>query len=322
MELHRAERSRVWRAGRARQTAGGLLAACVVLVLAAPAPALFEDLPPNPRTRALGGAATSFLDDAWAYYYNPAMLPRLPYFHAGVATVRPNGLDFNRMTSIAVASPLRGRVGGLAFGWRHYSVENGNVDLLRENTLSVAHGFMLFSDASTSASFGWTLNLFHADFAPSVGAAGDGSDGVDPGGAWAVGLDLGGVVSVYDRTYVGFFTRNLNNPTIGDDAEELRRQVGVGISYLPYPGVTTALDVRGGLGEEFRFHGGLEFELVPELQLRFGMETEPSRLTGGFAVHLPKVSIDYGFGSGGGVLDTSHQFGVHTRLDLLGEASR
>ena len=52
------------------------------------------------------------------------------------------------------------------------------------------------------------------------------------------------------------------------------------------------------------------------------METEPQKVTGGFAVHLPAVTVDYGFGSGGGVLDSSHQFGVHTRLDLFGEATR
>jgi hypothetical protein len=293
--------------------------ACAWLAGAAPAQALFEDLPPNPRARALGEAMTSFVDDAWAYYYNPAMLPWLAQLHGGVSTVQPNGADFNRQTTLAVAASL-GR-NGVAFGWRTYGVENGDTDLLRENTLSVAHGFVLFQDASTSAAFGWTLNFHHADLGRTVGASGTGSDGFDPGSAWAVGLDIGGAVSVYSRTRVGFFARNLNNPTIGDDAEELRQQVGVGISYRPYAGVTTALDVKNGLGEVFRVHGGLEFEIAPQLELRFGLETEPSRFNGGFAVHLPRLDLDYGFGSGGGVLDASHQFGIGVRLDLFGEAS-
>ena len=290
--------------------------------MAAPAQALFDDLPPNPRALALGEALTSFVDDAWAYYYNPAMLPWLEELYGGVSTVQPNGVDFNRQTSLAVASRLEGRAGGVAFGWRNYVVQNGDTDLLRENTLSIAHGFMLFRDASTAASFGWTLNFYHADLAPTVGASGDGSDGIDPGAAWAVGIDIGGVVSVYDRTRVGFFTRNLNNPTIGDDEEELQQQLGVGISYRPYAGVTTALDVRNGLGDVFRVHGGLEFEVVPQLELRFGLETEPGRVTGGFAVNLSRVSLDYGFGSGGGVLDTSHQFGVNVHFDVFKEGSR
>ena len=296
-----------------------LALACTWLAGVAPAWALFEDLPPSPRARAMGEAMTSFADDAWAYYYNPAMLPWLERLHAGASTVQPNGVDFNRQTTLAVATSL-GR-SGVAFGWRTFGVESGDTDLLGENTLSLAHGLVLFRDASTSASVGWTLNFFHADFAPTVGASGTGRDGFDPGSAWAVGIDIGGAVSVYGRTRLGFFARNLNNPTIGDDAEELEQQVGVGISYRPYAGVTTALDIRNGLGEVFRVHGGLEFEIAPQLELRFGLETEPSRFNGGFAVHLPSVDLDYGFGSGGGVLDASHQFGIGVRLDLFAEAS-
>ena len=84
----------------------GALLACLSLAFTAPAWALFEDLPPNPRALALGEAMTSFVDDAWAYYYNPAMLPWLEELQAGVSTVQPNGLDFNRQTALAVASRL------------------------------------------------------------------------------------------------------------------------------------------------------------------------------------------------------------------------
>jgi hypothetical protein len=296
------------------RTIAAMTAIASWLLGALPAHALFDDIAPSPRARALGEAMTSIVDDAWAYYYNPGMLPRLPGLNGAVTTVQPSGLSFMRMTTLAVASQLPGRAGGVSFGWRYFGVENGSTTLSRENTLSVSHGFMLFGDASTSASVGWTLNFFHAEFAPSV-------TGIDPGSAWSYGFDIGGAVTVYDRTTVGFFARNINNPTIGDDAEELEQQAALGISYQPYPGVTTAIDVRDGLRTKLRIHGGLEFEIVPRLQLRFGIETEPSKLTGGFGLHLPKVSIDYGFSTGGGVLDASHHFGLSTRLDIYGEAS-
>lgn len=278
---------------------------------------LFENnLAPNPRSLARGQALTAVADDAWAYYYNPAILPHLDMFHGGVSTVRPHGLSFNRQTTLALAMPLRGKLGGVAVGWRHYAVENGNVDLSTENTLSFAHGFKLFDDASTTAAIGWTVNLYHASFAPTIGSGG-GVGGIDPGADWTVGLDVGGVVTVYDRTWVGFFTRNLNSPEIGVDGEELQRIVSFGLGYQPYPGVVTAFDIRNGLGEKVRIHGGLEFEIVPEFELRFGLETEPSKVTGGFGVNFPYVSVDYGFSSGGGVLNATHQFGLTTRLDLL-----
>jgi hypothetical protein len=283
---------------------------------AAPAQALFDDVPLSPRARALGNATVATTDDAWAFYYNPAMLTSVPAAQAGFGIVEPNGLDFNRLTGLALTTPLRGRIGGLAVGWRHYSVENGDTELATENTLSVAHGLRLFGDASTSVAFGWTLNFYQAEFARTLGAAGDGSNGVDPGSAWTLGFDLGAVANIYERTRVGFFTRNVNNPTLGDDNEELRRQVALGLAYDPYPGVTTGLDVRNGLGdEEFRFCGGIEMEIAPPLLLRLGMETQPNKVTGGAGIRLPFVTLDYGFSTGGGVLDTSHHFGIALRWD-------
>jgi hypothetical protein len=291
-----------------------LLAIVALVWFTAPQPARasFDELAPSPRARALGQSMSATANDAWAYYYNPAMLPRLGGLHGGVATLRPNGLSYNRLTSLAAATSIPGR-GGVAFGWRRYGVEHAGVDLTTENTLSFSHGFTLFRDASTSASVGWTLNLFHLEFAETV-------TGVDPGSAWAYGFDVGGLVSVYERTRVGFFVRNLNNPTIGDDAEELEQVVRVGLAYEPYPGVTTSFDVQNGLRSELRALGGFEMEIVPALELRVGLETQPSKVTGGFAVNLPKVSVDYGFSTGGGVLDSSHHLGLSTKLDIFGEA--
>ena len=253
--------------------------------------------------------------DAWSLHYNPALLPALEHAQGSVATVDPSGLGFHRLTTLAIATPLPGKRGALAIGWRRYGVESGDVSLSTENTISMAHGFTLFRDASTSASVGWGLDFYNAEFAGSVGAAGDGTNSVDPGNAWSVGVNLGAVVNLYERTRVGFFTRNLNAATIGEDEEELQRAVGFGLAYEPYIGVRTAFDIRSILGQDFRFCGGLEFEVYEGLDLRAGLETQPNRVTGGFGVHLPLVTLDYGFSTGGGVLDGSHHFGVSLRWD-------
>lgn len=293
-----------------------MLCSLPALLAGTPAQALFDDLAISPRARALGEALTTTAGDAWAFYYNPAMLPMVANPVGELSTVEPNAQSFNNLTSAAIAMPLGGSRGGLGIGWRRYGVDFGGTDLATENTLSVAHGFRLFGDASTAAYFGWALNFYNAEFARTIGAAGDGSNGIDPGNAWAVGVDFGAVGTVYDRTRVGFFTRNLNNPTIGEDGEELRRQICLGISYAAYPGVTAAMDLRSALGDdEFRIHSGLEFEVVPQFILRAGLETEPSKLSAGCGIRLPFVTLDYGFSTGGGVLDTSHHFGLSVRWD-------
>jgi len=314
--VRRAKGTSTRRLAGNRGLVSALLAAAGLLA-AVPAHALFEDLALSPRARALGEATAATMDDPWAYYYNPAMLTLVRIPQVGATTARPNGLDFNRLTSVAAAAPLQGRRGTLALAWRRYAVTFHDVDLVSENTLSVSHGFRLFQDATATAAFGWTLNFYHAEFASTIGQAGDGTGGIDPGTAWAVGLDIGAMVSVYERTRVGFSTRNLNSPEIGDDGEELPRQLAVGIAYEPYPGVTSAFDVHTALDEEIRFRGGVEFEIVPQLDLRAGVETDPNKVTGGFGVHLPFLTLDYGFSTGGGVLDTSHHFGLALRWDRM-----
>ena len=75
------------------------------------------------------------------------------------------------------------------------------------------------------------------------------------------------------------------------------------------------MDIRSQLGEEFRFHGGVEWSITSVLDLRFGIESDPSKLTGGFGIRLPHLlSLDYGFSTGGGTLDESHQFGLGLRF--------
>lgn len=291
--------------------------ALTLLAVAAPARAtLFEDLAISPRARGMGETSVAVPGDGWTFFHNPAHLALLEHHWISTSTVQPNGGDFNRLSALGAAADLPGTRGGLAFGFRHFGVEYKDVNLSQEQAISVAHGMTLFSDQSSSAHIGWAVNFYNVDFGTSIG-------GLNPGSAWTMGIDLGAVVTLRERTRAGFFTRNLNNPTIGEDQEELRQMVAAGIAYVPYDGVTTAFDLRTQLGEEFRFHGGVEFALTSVLDLRAGVETDPNKLTGGFSVHLPQYfSLDYGFSTGGGVLDSSHQFGLSIRIDEAGSATR
>jgi hypothetical protein len=289
-----------------------------ILLAAALTPAVaqaaFDDLSVSPRSRAMGGAVVAVDGDAWSFYNNPALIPFLDASHVAAATTQPNGADFNRLSTVGGSLRLSDTWGGMAVGLRHYGVDYRDTDLLGEYTLSLSHGFRVFKDASSGAAFGWTLNLYNLDFAPSVGLSGTGADGVDPGNAWTVGLDLGGVVEIYERTKVGFSVKNLNNPTIGEDQEELTQVMAVGAAYQPYEDVVTAFDIRGRVGGEFRFHGGAEFTLLEVLALRAGLETDPNKVTGGFGVLLRDFSFDYGFSTGGGVLESTHHFGLSYRF--------
>lgn len=283
-----------------------LLAA--LLPLAVPAHAVFDELAVSPRARAMGEAAAATGPDAWSYFHNPAALSLLPRLALSTSTFQPHGLDPSRISAVGGAYALTRWNAGVALGFRTHSLEYRDVTLLDEQVFSAAFGFQLYEDVSSSAHLGMTFNVYSLEFGETV-------DGVDPGSASAVGLDLGAIVTVRDRTRVGFFTRNLNSPTIGLDEDELPRMVVFGVAYEPYDGVVTSFDIRNELNQDTRFHGGAEMGITDFLALRAGIMTAPSKITAGFAITLPMpFTLEYAFSTGGGTLDETHQFGLSFRL--------
>lgn len=291
---------------------GRLLPAVLLLLSPLTARAAFESIEVDPRARAMGGAYTG-VDGGWlALYHNPAALATGGNFEFGVSYVQPFQVDFLKLTTAGAALPLGGRLGGLGFGFRRQATEHLDQDLGSENTFSVAHGFRLHEDVSTHIAFGYALNLYSLDFGSSI-------NGLDPGSATAFGIDVSARVTLRNRTSVGFLAQNLNNPTIGDvDVEELPRRVIGGIAYSPYGDVLTTFDLDHVLGEKPRFRGGAEFQLVEWAALRTGIATDPGLWSGGIGVNWKGIRVDYGFSTGPGPLDESHQVGVSllpSRLD-------
>ncbi len=281
------------------------------LVLAAPAGAFFESTPVSARSRAMGGAYVAVPDAAYAAFHNAAWLADVPTGEAAVSYVRPFGYSFNDFYTAGAAFPLEGKFGNLGVGVTHFKVAAGDTTLLNETQVSLAHGFELFSDFHSRICFGWALNLYSVKAGQSV-------SGLEPGSDTAVGLDIGLSMLLHKRTRAGFQVRNLNNPTIGLDGQELNQTLTGGLAYEPYDGVITTFEFDNQLGFQTQYHGGLEMTVMPGFALRAGVVTDPSRLTGGFGYRSGRVGVDYGFSTGGGTLDSTHQFGM--RLTWGGEA--
>lgn len=286
------------------------LTVLVVLGLSAqPASALFENTTINPAARGMGEASVAVPDAAYAAMVNPAQLAAAERGEAAVSYVRPFGYSFSDFMSIGAAVPIDPRYGNLGIGLTTFSVdhfdsgENKDVSLLKETQLTLAHGFRLYGDMHSTIDFGYALNMFRAEFGTTV------SDD-EPGDDTVVGVDVGLMVSLHKRTRLGFKVYNLNNPDIGLDNEELGRRLIAGISYEPYDGVITTFEFDNELGQELQYHGGVAMTVIEGFQLRAGIGTNPSKLTGGFGYTFEDFSLDYGFSTGGGTLESEHQFGL------------
>jgi hypothetical protein len=272
--------------------------------VAATARAAFEDIEVSPRARAMGAAWTALRGDAYAVFHNPAALAWAGRVEAAASTVRPFGYDFSSQNTAAGAIALPGRWGGLGAGVRAFGVEYMGEMLEQETTLGLAHGFHVRRDRQSELSVGWAVDLYSLDFGRSV-------TGIDPGSATTAGLSVGAVAVVRERTRIGFHALNFNNPTIGRrDKEELRRRVAAGVSYAPYPGVESVLEIANELGEAVQYRGGAEFELAEFLWARAGVKSDPSVFTAGLGLQWMGIQLDYGFSTGGGVLGETHHIGV------------
>ncbi|MFO7652354.1 MAG: hypothetical protein R6X25_00875 [Candidatus Krumholzibacteriia bacterium] len=279
------------------------LTALALAVASAPAGAVFENVTVNPRVRAMGDAGVAVADPAFAAYQNPAVLGATGHGVAAASYVRPYSLDFTDLLYAGGAIPLNERLGAIGLGLRHFVVDYQGVNLLQETAITASHGINLYQDIHSTVNLGYAVNVYRVEFAETV-------TGVDPGNDTTVGLDAALYVTLHERTRLGILARNLNTPTIGRNEEELQQRLNAGIAYEPYAGVITTFEIENQLGEDVQYHGGMEAEIVAGFRVRSGVMTGPSKLTGGFGYTRAGFSVDYGFSTGGGTLDSTHQFGL------------
>lgn len=288
---------------RTRGLSKALAVAGLVLGIASPGHAVFDDLELSPRARALGGSYAGLSSDAYAIFYNPAGLANLEGRDLRGSYYEPFNLGFVRANALAFAMPLH-EWGTFAAGYSDFRVEFDGTMLSVERTFTFGHALMLMEDLSSSLAFGYNINLFNLDYGPpSV-------SGLDLGRQWSVGLDVGFLARLRERTTAGVFAKNLNNPTVGDPQEEdLPQRVSGGIAYRPYDGVITTVEVGKELGEETQFHGGVEFKIVEPLALRFGAQTKPNLFDVGVGLAYRQVQVDLAY-THHPVLDETLRYGL------------
>ncbi len=285
-----------------------ILTILMALALATPAVAFFEPTAVSARSRAMGETTVSVHDPVFAAFHNPAMLAEVGQAEVTASYTRPFRLSFTDFMYAGAAIPVDPKYGNVGVGISKFAVNYQDVDLMSEVQISLAHGFTLFEDYHSRVDLGWSLNIYSLELGESV-------SGFNPGDDTSVGLDLGFAMVLHKRARAGFQIKNVNNPMIGADEEE--RVVG-GVAYEPYEGVVTTFEIDSELGEETEYHGGLDMAVASGFSLRAGVQTNPNRLTGGFGYSLENVTVEYGFSTGGGTLDSTHQFGL--RVAWGGEA--
>ncbi|HEX38341.1 MAG TPA: hypothetical protein ENG70_05775 [Candidatus Cloacimonetes bacterium] len=263
---------------------------------------VFGNYIPSARARGMSGAFIASCDDPNAIFFNPGALAVASQgINLGYSRLFNN--EFEVLMNGALTYKLPGKFGTVALGIQAMDVEYGGIKLQQEGTYSIAHSFLLMGDVHSQFYIGYGLNLYYLKFGETVG-------GIDPGNQTSYGINIGALATLHQRTHVAFSVRNVNNPTMGSDQTfDLPQYLALGVSYEPYDGVITEIDLSQKLGEQTKILAGIEFEIIDNFWLRTGASTYPNSISGGFGVLFKGVKVDYGFNTHP-VMPLTHQFSL------------
>ena len=268
----------------------------VCWVFSATLNAVFDDYEPSVRARGIGGAFYSLSDDANGIFYNPAGLIKSDE-HISISYARIFSNDFQVLKTAAFTMPLPARAGSIGIGLQAMDVDYLDVNLMSEKVYQIAHSFTLMKDVHSEFHLGYGGSIYH------LSMEGFGSEA-------AFGLNLGALVILHHRTRLGFAVTNLNNPKIGENnRHELPQRLAMGITYNPYPGVTTSFELKKPFGEATQIHTGTEVEVHPLLTLRLGLRNHPASFSCGASFKVNNFSVDYALNTHS-VLRNTHHFGI------------
>ena len=273
-----------------------IIVIAVLISLASLYAGVFEDFQPSARARGMGGAFTGVSDDVSALFFNPAGLVQTN-FGIIVGGAQLQNQEFAEFKTLAIGYRLPKGLGTVALGGRLFDVDFEDATLMAEQTFSLGHAFTLVSDIHSQIFFGYSGNLYRLSY-----------DEEDPEDA--IGVDLGAMAILHQRTRLGFSVQNINQPQLGNQNQiELPRKLAMGVSYIPYEGVTTSVELRKDFANKTEFMGGVEAQLFEPFVIRAGVHQNPASWNAGATFRVRGIHVDYAFSSHS-VLDGTHYFNL------------
>ena len=243
---------------------------------------VYDDYQSSARARGMGGAFVGVANDVNTIFFNTAGLADLGY-EAKVGFAQLNGEKFSEYKTLALGAKLPKWFGTLGVGVRMLDVDFEDTTLLGEQIFSLSHAITLQEDIHSTINFGYNVNYYNLGF--------DDDDSDD-----AFGFDLGVTALLHTRTKLGFAITNLGKAKMGFENQiKLPSTMAMGLSYMPYDGVTTSLEVKKDFAESTEFMGGVEARLFEPLYLRFGVHQNPATYSAGATFVVEGISLDYAF---------------------------
>ncbi len=166
---------------------------------------------------------------------------------------------------------------GMSIVSRQTPDPESNSNLSSEWELRVAQGISL----NKQLRIGYSINGYHLQI-----------EGF--GSAQTLGIDFSIMGEVYEDWVIGVNAHNINRPKIGkENAYDLPWSLSCGVSYNPYPEVTSHIAFTQEEDYPLQIHLGQIFKINRQLILQAGIQNDPVRLSFGAVVNIGCLSFHY-----------------------------
>lgn len=155
----------------------------------------------------------------------------------------------------------------------------GKNDYYKENQITLGTGIKM----TEYLSIGANLKYFQLSFASPYGEHS------------AFGFDLGSLVNIKEKAQFGIALKNINQPEIIKNSDDIPFSCSFGISLYPYKQITLSAELYKTESEEEELRFGQETKILNSLALRFGMKSSPPCYSVGSGVELDRLKLDYGY---------------------------
>jgi tetratricopeptide (TPR) repeat protein len=253
------------------------------------------------RPLSMGGAFIAVADDGNTITWNPAGLPRLrrTEFTTTYADLYVMGIT---QSYIGIVRPFGDKL-ALGMDWANVGFDDGELGYA-DNKLNFSFGYQ----PHKLVSFGGTLKYIFKDIT---------LDGTSYGKSSGIGYDVGLLISPLKNLRFGLGLFDLGGTSVSYENKVTETILGqafkLGIAYMPFDGLTLAMDVGD------RYHAGLEYVLKNRIKLRAGVQKnriEPEEIlvpSAGLSIKFKSIIVEYGY-EDHPYLEPTHRFSLVLQL--------
>ena len=253
----------------------------LILFLAIKVPAQYM---PGAKQISLANSDVANSNDVFSIFSNPAGNAQLNWNEVGIY-YSPAPFGIKELANGYGAFLQPSKYGSFSVGFMTYGFE-----LYRELLLSYANNYL--------KKFFFGISLAYHNL--SINNYGNDN---------SITIILGGLIYIRDDLRLGFSFDNPTRATFGEEDNQIPMLINSGVSFDALDELTLNLAIKKDIDLPTSVRFGIDYSLIEYLNLRFGVDSEPSRYSAGIGINYNIFSIDYAFFTHQD-LGLTHQFGL------------